>query len=535
MPVKIENPGPDITEFVAAPSPFTPDGLDDDITNDIANITFKLSDYGFSTVKVFDKNMNLVKTLCNGVLYPDPAKEMKIQLQWNGRNDSNQLVRNGEYKVVVSTGSVKTASAFIIVNDRPIFNNFKVVPPTFSPDGDGINDAVTLSFSLSEDSAWTTEVYNFQNLLVKAIAKNVPAVAGQIYNYTWDGKNESGQVTPQGRYYFKVSATALTGSQANPLKMNIFVLYISNIKATKDTFNPYLAETTQISYRLVNNVKLSIKIYDPQNIIVRNLITNQPRSSGEYNEAWDGKDNAGNIVRDNYYYFTIEDSISGATEVIYNPLGTGGQDISHSIALSSTAFDTLKNQPGIITYSLPRPAKVNIKVRAERYSGPAVRVIKYQEPTGSGQYQAVWDGRDELGNTVGAYQGYTLGVWGYTIEENAIVVTGGRPVVSAVTTNPVKFNPVLNPYAAAAGNTTAVSFSLSKDAFVTIDIYNANNVLVRKLLNNVLKSTGANVVAWDGKNDKAEVLPNGFYRVDIQAEKDGNFSDIATAHSEVIY
>src|SRR3989338_9080326 len=269
---------------------------------------------------------------------------MQLKLQWNGRGDDGILVRNGEYKVVVSTGGgSKQAHSFVIVNDRPIFNNYSVTPNTFSPDGDGVDDTTILTFSLSESSLATVEVYNSSNSLIKTLAENVPITYGTIYNYMWDGKDNANQIAPQGRYYFKVTAAALTGSLANPLKMDIFLIYISDIKISQDSFNPHVGQTTQILYELKNDAKLSIKIYNDIGGLVRNLIDNQLRSPGEQSEAWDGKDNNGNILPDGNYYFVLEDSMSGTPEVIYDPQETGGQDISHSIVFSAANFNTLKN------------------------------------------------------------------------------------------------------------------------------------------------------------------------------------------------
>ncbi|MBI4707280.1 MAG: gliding motility-associated C-terminal domain-containing protein [Candidatus Omnitrophica bacterium] len=535
IPVVVQNEGADITELAVSPATFTPDGLDDDLSNDFADIAFKLSGDCFTAVRIFDSNMNLVRTLWSNVLHPSQDTDMKMQFQWDGKNDNNVLVRNGQYKVVVTTaGGANQASVFIVVNDRPIFNDFSVKPGSFSPDGNGVDETANLSFTVSEESDICVEIYNSHDVLVRVIVNNFRATAGQKYSYVWDGKDNSNQVAFQGRYYFKVNAEAITGSKALPLKMNVFLSCISNITVSQDTFNPYEGQTTQINYRLVNVAKLNINIYDAQNNLVRNLINNQPRDAGEHGEIWDGKSNSGSIVCDGYYYFIIEDSISGLPALVYDPSGTGGEDLSHSIHFSASDFDTFKNCPSILTYRLAKPAKINIKVRLERYSGPAIRVIKYEEPVGSGEHQSIWDGRDELGNII-SFQPYTLAVWGYSLNDNVIVITGGRPDVSQITVAPIKLNPITNRYAVSLQNYSTVSYRLSRDSNVTIAVYDANNNLVRTLLSNVLKYAGINNLDWDGKNDRAGVLPNGYYRIEIQAVKDNNYSDIATAHIEVVY
>jgi len=535
LPVTIENAEPDITELSISPNPFTPDGIDADITNDITNISFKLSSAGYILAAIYDKNNILTKTLCANTLYPDPAKNMKTEFTWNGKSNNGTLARNGEYKVVVSTGSgAKQQYASVIINDMPIFKNTNVSPESFSPNGDNVFDTTTFSFSLSEDSVIEAGIYNLQNGLVKTITSNTSVAAENINKYTWDGKDLNGQPCLPGQYIIKVNATAVTGSIALPLNLNTYILPISNIRISSDTFDPYLNQTLQIFYHLDYAAKLSIKIYDANSSLIRNLISNEPRSIGEHSESWDGRDNSGNIPSDNYYYFTIEDSSSGITEMLYNPQNTGGQDISHSINVTTPDFDTINNQPGIITYTLPKPAKVNIKLRNDRYSGPAVRVIKYQEPAGAGQHQAFWDGRDEAGNIVSQNE-YTVAVWGYTLPDNAILITGGKPVVSNVSISPISFHPYPNPYAKIEQESTIIAFNLSKDSYVTIDIYNSENILVYKLMDNVLKSNGEISLAWNGMNNNNGFLPSGYYRVEIQAFISGNYSDVMTAHTEVVY
>ena len=532
-PVKVGNDGPDITELTVTPSPFTPDGIDANITDDIANIAFYLLNSGFINVSVYDINMNLVKTIYNDSLSPVPESTDKIAFHWDGTGSNGRLARNGEYKVVVSSGS-KEATAAVIVNDKPIFDRYKVEPQSFSPDGDGIGDTAKLTFSLSENSLIKVEVHNSEDVLVRTLADNALVSAGQLNEYVWDGKNNSGQIAGQGSYRFKVSATAVTGSEAAPLVMSVFLSSIPDVKVSKDTFNPHASETTDILYTLAYDAKLSIKIRNAQGNVIRELISGQARSVGDHSETWDGKDGSANILADGYYYFTIEDSVTGLNEVVYDPSTTGGYDISHSIVFSVSSFDTLKNEPAILSYTMPRPAKIDILIRKDKYEGPAIRSLKYEEPAGSGNYQCLWDGRDESGNIL-PYSNYTVSIWGYTLPDNSIVIIGGRPVISDVTTQPITFSPVFNPYAAQPQNSTIISFNLSQGANVTLDIYNSSNVLVRKLLDGVSKPAGVNTIVWDGKNEPGQIAPNDYYRVEIQAQKEDNYSDVVTAHTEVSY
>lgn len=539
VPVFIQSDIPTITDFTVTPGIITPDGFDTDITNDVADIKFKLSHSGFITVEVYDQYMSsVVKTIWNGPIYPDPAKGMQVEFQWDGKDNAGALVKNGEFYVMISTTDGQQQSLSLIVNNHPVISNFGVTPRIISPDGDFIDDQAEFHFALSEESMVTVEVYDLQNILIRTIVANDYVNYGFGVSYYWDGMDDSMQLVPYGEYYFKVTGQAVTGNPLTELRMSVFVIdytRIFNVNVQGNTFDPSLGQATQILYELNTDASLSIKIYNEENALVKNLVTNEPKAIGAHSETWDGKDNSGSILPNGCYYFIIEDSISGTPQIIYDPRGTGGYDISRTIAFSATDFDTLKNQTSILTYNSPLPAKINIKVRDFRYGGPAIRVIKYGEIIGSGQHQAYWDGRDEFGNII-SYKPYTLALWGYTLIDNAMLIVTPRPDISQVLVTPIRFNPAPNPYTTSVQNSTIISFNLSQGPCnVTLDIYNANNILVRRLLNSVLTPQGISAVVWDGKNADGKILAPGYYKIELQAQKDGNYSDVVTGHIEVIY
>ena len=117
--------------------------------------------------------------------------------------------------------------------------------------------------------------------------------------------------------------------------------------------------------------------------------------------------------------------------------------------------------------------------------------------------------------------------------DGAIVITGGKPVVSDIKTDPINFSPHSSPHDSIP-NSTTISYALSKDANITIRIFDSNNTLVRTL-DEGLKPSGANTAVWDGKNDYAELVMDDRYRIEIQADIDGNYSDTRRAHTEVYY
>jgi flagellar hook assembly protein FlgD/phage anti-repressor protein len=550
IPVEIYNEGPDIDNLTVTPNPFSPDEsgtwIDPDtgevfndpgpglILDDIAEIFFTATAPAFFNIAVFDSGQNLVKQLVYGSLTPEPATNL-ISLQWDGRDQNNDFVPNGEYTLIVNAGSVgKQKTAQVWVDKKPFITNAVVSPNPFSPDGDGVDEETVISYDISEISYVSVELYNQPGTLVKTLVDHQLFAKGN-YSHNWDGTDEQGTVLPDGKYTVKISAQAETGNMADPVYLNVSVLFISNIKISDDEINPYLGETTSINYQMARDGILSIKIYNSDDTLIRTLISTQARSTGSHSESWDGKDDSNQIVADGAYYLVIEDSISGSPAVVYNPQGTGGKDISGSISFSTTDFDPLLNQFCVLNYTLPQVASINLKVRHGRYAGPTIRVIKYEEPTSSGSHQTAWDGRDEAGNFVKYSPQYLCALWGYSLDENSVVVVGGRPELSNLAISPIRFSPYVNPYSLINSSQSTISFDLSMAANVTINIYDQDSNLVRTLLDAQACSQGANSFIWDGKSNNGKPVPDGFYRVVIQAEKAGNYSQAYTLHSEIFY
>jgi hypothetical protein len=69
-----------------------------------------------------------------------------------------------------------------------------------------------------------------------------------------------------------------------------------------------------------------------------------------------------------------------------------------------------------------------------------------------------------------------------------------------------------------SGELATLSFHLSKDARVTIQVYGPNFEVVRKLTDQTPRPAGVNGVSWDGRDDSGEMVPDEAYLVSILAE-----------------
>ncbi|RZL19174.1 MAG: hypothetical protein EOO89_04105, partial [Pedobacter sp.] len=90
---------------------------------------------------------------------------------------------------------------------------FKIYPKVFSPDGDGIDDLLTVSFSFpSPGSMGSIDIYDDKGVLQKRLLKNVNL--GTTGTVVWDGMDEQGNLCKIGIYFLKLEIFDLTGSRS---------------------------------------------------------------------------------------------------------------------------------------------------------------------------------------------------------------------------------------------------------------------------------------------------------------------------------
>lgn|GEM_PF-3004526 len=191
----------------------------------------------------------------------------------------------------------------------------------------------------------------------------------------------------------------------------------------------------------------------------------------------------------------------------------------NSLAASPNPFSP--NGDGIkdtstITATFNVAVNWNLQVRSS--SGTAVRTW-----TGTGtRVSVVWDGKNSSGFRVtdGTYtvrlSGADMSGVAFTTASVTLTVDAKRPTVTSVSVSSTSFSP-------RSGQTTKITYTLSESCYVTIAVYNSAGTLVRTLVNNVLQSSGAQSLTWNGKTSSSTVVPAGTYTIRIYVtDKAGN-------------
>ena len=99
----------------------------------------------------------------------------------------------------------------------------------------------------------------------------------------------------------------LTGIQEmlyNQDKENILELIGKTVKANDNTIHIEDGSTVSGSYTLEEAADVAVSVYDSNGLEIRRLYPGW-QDAGEYDVAWDGRDNSGEVVEDGIYTFEV--------------------------------------------------------------------------------------------------------------------------------------------------------------------------------------------------------------------------------------
>ncbi len=295
---------------------------------------------------------------------------------------------------------------------------------------------------------------------------------------------------------------------------------------------------TNISTSLSASTEVSVYIKNAEGNTVRTLVNNSFRNMGSYSDYWDCRDDNGFVVNDGLYYAILSYQFEGNWQELDLTHSTGGTRYSFPMGSGcdsrdsfKTDFSPFENDLLPLTFRLCKAQEVTAFI-GPLWSGAdatRVRTIVNREAFPGGKNIIYWDGLDDQGNLAKAPIGDNLitGFWRYDLPDNAIYMTGGKPVVTDIIADKNYFSPFSEKCEQSGrGEGINVNFKVSKAVqYVELKVYDVEtSALVRTIqVNNI--SAGENSIFWDAKNNNNEYVDIGDYRVGILAkDSDGNES-----------
>ncbi len=160
---------------------------------------------------------------------PLPQVEIPAQLVWDGTfriagdSRNGQLVPDGQYTyqvaVVDSAGQRAQTPPFnaTVRNARIVIGDIKVTPTIFSPGGK--RPTVAVAQTGSRESRWEGRFADASGKVVRRLVWSNPKELGtedvSPPAFSWDGRDDSGQVVPDGSYSYTLVGTNRVGATAS--------------------------------------------------------------------------------------------------------------------------------------------------------------------------------------------------------------------------------------------------------------------------------------------------------------------------------
>jgi outer membrane protein OmpA-like peptidoglycan-associated protein/flagellar hook assembly protein FlgD len=132
---------------------------------------------------------------------------------WDGRRQNGQAAPEGNYfaQIVVyyQNGNRSASKTGLVELDTTAPDlSVSADTPVFSPDGDGFKDAVNFTQVSSPEVLWEGRIVDAGNAAARTFFWR-----GMAENFSWDGADANGNISPDGAYTYIVSAEDRAGNR----------------------------------------------------------------------------------------------------------------------------------------------------------------------------------------------------------------------------------------------------------------------------------------------------------------------------------
>jgi flagellar hook assembly protein FlgD len=230
----------------------------------------------------------------NGVLAPDGAYRYTITAadQWGNA----PAARSGSV-TIDSSGPVLAPAAAS-----------SLAPTTFSPNGDGLSDKVTVDLVASEAGFVDISVVSAFGQQVRTLSMTSPT--GRV-RASWDGSSDGGGVVPDGTYLLTMTPRDAGGNVGAPLARQVSVYTaVSSVRSSLPAINPQdpnatAPAATTLSFALAAPATVTWTVSNAAGRSIFTQYLSTPLPPGAYAFEWNGRDQAGTVVAPGTYYSNV--------------------------------------------------------------------------------------------------------------------------------------------------------------------------------------------------------------------------------------
>lgn len=262
--------------------------------------------------------------------------------------------------------------------------------------------------------------------------------------------------------------------------------------------------------------KETIVLKDIRGAVVRTLVDSR-RAPGTYTDAWDGKGDSGKKLKDDQYRWVArfsEDSVSFSID--YSKELDGDFELKSHPEYSP--WDPFKGVPLRFSHTFEKPGEIVLVFSRATYNvSPRCnppeffcRFLDGYQPAGEFIYE--WAGVDDAGVFRPDIHAIFVISHHEDLARNAIIVYGGRPLVTQLSASPAPYRPDMG--------AQEVTFSLrtfrNERASALITWMNQESRSVLRTLTLTDVRSGLIRITWDGRGENGARVAPGAYTIMVR-------------------
>jgi len=404
---------------------------------DTLDIPVSITDQGYVVswqVEIKDESGNIVRIIenkeqrfetfsfrdfFNRIVSPKSQIDIPSVISWDGIRSSGDLAPDGRYFFTITatdnSGNTAVSPAFeaVLKNTPPtvtiaaLTEAQKIFDPKSSQNpGQGGNSAVIITPRGSSEEKWESGIYDSAGARVRTFENQ----SGNPRALTWDGRNDSGQIAPDGVYSFRINTTDRALNSASAELTNIILdsreagaFLTSSVNAIRPAPNQS-ASLVNFAIRLlltdgIDNWKLELK--DETGTVQRSFTG---RSQVPAVQGWNGLTEQG-LIREGLYTpeltvnYTRGDVVTArATNVLVDVTGPVLGIVTTPEYFSPD--NDGENDELFIFLTAQDASPIANWVLEIRAPEPPYPVFRRIEGRGTPANRIVWDGRSDRGELV---------------------------------------------------------------------------------------------------------------------------------------
>jgi flagellar hook assembly protein FlgD len=176
-------------------------------------------------------------------------------------------------------------------------------PSSFHPNGDGIDDSLVVTHTVTRAAFLDAVVTDASGQLVRTYS--VWSLGGTTTSI-WNGKNDAGAIVPDGTYTLTYTPRDAFGVTGSPAAVTTLVLTAISLKAPSPLAflardGDALSKTEKLKVQVLQPATVSWQILDEAGNVVRTAYAPTAVAAGLLKFVWDGLSDAGAWAPDGWY------------------------------------------------------------------------------------------------------------------------------------------------------------------------------------------------------------------------------------------